>query len=124
MVKKKRGRSAAFMRSINPHFKKHHSHKRGLTTMAKRHRYSRRKSGFGGSIWGTLLGVGGFIVYESVISPIIPIAEPAKSVAELAVGAMLMNRGGIVGKVAKAAVVINAYQLMALYLRPMLGINQ
>jgi len=116
---KRKGRSAAFMRSINPHFKKHHAHKRGRTIMAKRHRSS-RKSSFGSGVWGTVIGVGGFIAYESFISPMIPLSEPSKSIAELAVGAMLMNRSGIIGKVAKTAVVINVYQLMALYLKPML----
>jgi len=86
--------------------------------MAKRGRRSyRRSSGGKSNLWGTALGVGGFILYEAAISPRIPLNGYAKNAAELALGAWASKKGGIIGNVGKAAVVLNLYQLMS----PMLG---
>jgi len=61
MVRKKRGRSAAFMRSINPHLK-HKRHIRrsskGGGYMARKKTYRRhRSSSIGGSqLWNSIIG--------------------------------------------------------------------
>jgi len=92
---------------------------RRLNMAKKRHHY--RKARTGGTLWGNILGVGGFVLYESLVSPKIPINEPIKSIAELGVGLWLSKKSGIVGNVGKAAVVINTYQLMNAYVAPRLA---
>jgi hypothetical protein len=108
--------------------KKHTSHKKhsrkvGVTYMAKRrrgHRRSSRKGGFGGSIWGKIVGVGGYIAFEAIAEPFIAnwIPNEYMDIAELGLGIWLSNKGGIVGDIAKAAVYINTYTLMKRYFAP------
>lgn len=104
------------------HYKKSKSNKYKGVKMAKKYRKSSKKSGFSGGVWGSILGVGLFaLVYEPFVSPMIPLSEPTKSIAELVVGVMFMNHSNnMVKNTARAAVVINAYQLMALYVKPMI----
>jgi len=118
MVKHKRkGRSAAFMRSINPHL--NHAHKRGHKKMARRKgkRTTSKTSKF--SFWASIVGVGLFIAYEAFVSPMLPLGEPVKSIVELGIGLMFVRKKGMIGDVARAAVYINAYQLLSLYVAPM-----
>lgn len=119
---KRRGRSAEFMRSINPHLKKRKifKHKHSINPMAKKRRsHSKRSSSF--NLWGTIAGVGGVIIWESLISPRIPINEPIKSLGELVFGVYLSKKGGIVGNVGKALVIVNAYHLMSMYVSPLIS---
>jgi hypothetical protein len=92
------------------------------TKMARRRRksYRRRKTGMTG-LMGTAVGVGGYILYESVIKPRIPLASTTKNLVELGAGVMLARRGGVIGKVAKTAVVINTYQLLSGFIGGGLG---
>lgn len=92
-------------------------------SMAKRgtRRRSTRRSSFGksligGGIWGQIIGVGGYIAYERYLSPRIPLTEPSKSLLELGVGLWLSKRSGTLGQIGKAAVVLNVYQLMSMYI--------
>ena len=80
--------------------------------MAKRKR-SRSKSHFAMSgITGTIVGVGGYIVYEAYLSPMIPLNATTKNVAELILGMYLAKRSGVLGNVGKAAVILNSYLLL------------
>ena len=127
MTKKHRGQSAAFMRSINPHLHKHH-HKKGGSISMVRHKYRRhhKGSGMGGSaLWKTVIGVGGYsLIWEPFVTPLITqytgLGSTTESVIELAIGAWFMRQKGVVGDVAKAAVVINSYKLMNGVVRPMI----
>lgn len=91
----------------------------GVRTMAKRRAYSRRKkTGYMAQARGlapTLLGVGGYIAYEAIISPRIPMNQNTRNIAELVAGALLMRKPGVVGHIARTAVIINSYQLMRAY---------
>jgi hypothetical protein len=126
--KKHRGQSAAFMRSINPHLHKARKHYKGGSSSMVRHRYKRHhsKSAFGGSaVWKTVVGVGGYtLVWEPFVAPLITqytgLSSTTESVVELAIGAYFMKNKGVIGDVAKAAVVINSYKLMSGVVRPMI----
>jgi hypothetical protein len=126
MAKKRRGRSAAFMRSINPHLRnKRNSRKliKGGNYMARKRHYRRStSSSMGGkAIWSSVIGVGAYsLVWEPFVAPMIPLSGTTESLVELALGAFLMKKRGIVGDVAKAAVVINSYKLMTTTVRPMI----
>lgn len=125
MVKKRRGRSAAFMRSINPHLRKHSRKiRKGGFNMAKRKHYRRHSStsSMGGkALWGSVIGVGVYsLVWEPFVTPMIPLSGTTESLVELGLGAFLMKKRGIVGDVAKSMVVINSYKLMSNVVRPMI----
>jgi hypothetical protein len=97
---------------------KHHS---SNFNMAKK-RHSRKYSkGSTSNLWGSMLGVGGVIVYKSLLSQYIPLSGNTKLFAELALGVWLSRKGGIIGNTAKALVIIDAYQLMGTYVAPMLS---
>ena len=72
------------------------------------------------SFWASIIGVGLFIAYEVFVSPMIPLNEPMKSIAELGLGLMFAKKKGFVGDIARASVVINTYQLMSLYVKPLI----
>lgn len=84
--------------------------------MARRKRVSRRASNGGTSnLMGTALGVGGYILFESYLEPKITSVignDLLLNAGELAVGLWLSRKGGVVGNIGKAAVVINAYQII------------
>lgn len=92
--------------------------------MAKRK--SRRKSfgkssGLSTGLIGTAAGVGGYILFESVIEPKIlamtNVTSPLMvNVAELVGGMYLAKKKGMLGNIGKAAVVINLYQILHPYL--------
>lgn len=96
------------------------THKGGYK-MVKRRRTTRRSSGiFSSAIVGTTLGVGGYILFEALLEP--KLAQFVGSglmlnVTELALGAYLAKKGGVIGNVGKAAVVINIYQILQPYLQ-------
>ena len=100
--------------------KKSH-HVKGVK-MAKRKHYSRKSGGFTSGVWGSIVGVGIFtLLYEPFVSPMVPLSEPTKSLVELGVGLVFMNnKNNMIKNTARAAVIINAYQLMALYVKPMI----
>jgi len=78
-----------------------------------------------GALGRAALGAGGYVLYETFLSPMIPVAGYAKNAVELAGGLFLSRRPGILGAVGRTAVVINSYQLikslMARYAAPGAG---
>jgi hypothetical protein len=130
MAKKRRGQSAAFMariRKLRGGSKKSSSIKpqKGGIKMAKRRVKRSRKygksSGVMGGIVGTGIGVGAYILFESMIEPkllaMANISNPMiVNAGELVLGMYLAKKGGVLGNVGKAAIVINLYQLLHPYL--------
>lgn len=85
--------------------------------MAKKRRSSRRYSRSSGNtnLMGTAVGVGAYILYEAMLEPKVAAVIGnglVLNVAELAAGAYLARKGGVLGNVGKAAVVINTYQIL------------
>lgn len=93
---------------------------RRLNKMAKKRSRSRGKS-IGGTngLMGTMVGVGAYILFEALIEPKIVGAIGnglLLNVAELAAGVYFARKGGFIGNTAKAAIVINSYQILQPYL--------
>lgn len=94
-------------------------------TMAKK-RISRKSNGLKGimgGIVGQVVGVGGYILFESYVEPkllqMANITDPLiVNIGELAIGAWLSRKSGVVGNIGKAAVYINTYQILNNYLIP------
>jgi len=84
-------------------------------TMARKKAYRRSKSASGvfGQLNKPLLGAGGVILYESLLSPMIPLQGTAKDMLELVGGLYLSKKQGFLGATGKSLVTINAYQLMS-----------
>lgn len=86
--------------------------------MAKRRKgyFRKSRSSLGGaSVMGTAIGVGAYILYESLLEPKIASVignGMILNVAELAAGVYLAHKSGIVGNIGKAAIVINTYQIL------------
>jgi hypothetical protein len=102
-------------------------HRRNFSMARKRRYHSRRSSGMGGnSIWGQVIGIGGYVLFEQYLEQYIPLSEPILSISELAVSYMLSKKSGIVGNFGKAGVYINAYQIMKLFANqlPSIGTNK
>jgi hypothetical protein len=83
---------------------------RRVSTMAKK-RYSTKRRSKGSAFPTELRGVIGAIAYESLISPMIPLNESAKSLVELGAGFMFRKKGGWIGSTAKTLLILNAFQL-------------
>ncbi len=109
-----------FRRGAKSHKTVVHS-KRGVV-MARKRRGSFKKGGmFGSGLMGNVLGVGGYVfLVETVAEPLLAQFIPNQylDIAELVAGAYFMNKGGIIGNIAKAAVTINTYSLMKKYVSP------
>lgn len=96
---------------------KHHAHR---SVMAKRRSRSRKSVGSTSSLVGSAVGVAAYILYEAAIEPKVASfigTGTVLNVVELAAGVWLSRKGGWMGNVGKAAVVINLYQLV----KPMFG---
>jgi hypothetical protein len=93
--------------------------RKGGYTMARKARKGGKKSGMFSGLMGKVAGVGGYVLFESVIEPMIPIQGDILDIVELGVGLYLSKKGGIIGEVGKTAVIINTYSLMRKYLAPM-----
>ena len=84
----------------------------------KRRTHHARRSYVGSSgtnIMGTAMGVGGYILYEALLEPKVASMIGGGlllNVGELAVGVWLSRKGGIVGNIGKAAIVLNSYQII------------
>ena len=130
MVAKRRGQSAAFMARIRKLRGKKKTAKRKPISikshrrlnMAKKRIVRRRKSSTGmKGITATAAGVGGYILFESMIEPkIIQMANITNpimvNVAELVAGMWASKKSGVLGQVGKAAIVVNVYQILHPYL--------
>lgn len=63
----------------------------------------------------TAVGVGGYILYEALLEPKVASVVGngmILNVAELVAGVWLSKKSGMLGNIGKAAVVINAYQII------------
>jgi len=107
-------------------YRNNHTRKsQGGLKMAKRTRARRssKRSGLMGNnnIMQTGLGVGAYILFETMVEPkILAMANIQNpliiNAAELLLGAYMAKKPGIMGSVGKAAVVINLYQILQPYL--------
>jgi len=126
---KRRGQSAAFMRSINPHLRHRKIYKRGSISlgMAKRRRSSRfsrkrsfrRTAGIGAKV--ILIGGLGYMAYKAFLAPKIPLSGIALGVTELAAGYYLSKRSGFVGDLGKVMFVVSGVSLLSSVALPALG---
>lgn len=121
MAKKRRGRSAAFMRSINPFLKK--KRKGGYNKVARRKKSYRRgrssKSSFtmpalvGAGVYGAVRGR-----LSAMIAPVtsrVPLGTVADEVALLAASYFVAKKtgSGFINSVAKGAAIVEASRLGA-----------
>ena len=111
--------SPAWQRKYNPRFKrkrKVYKQTSSRSSMAKRRSYTKKRRSYSRSssfnIWGSIVGVGGVMAFEMFVEPMIPINSTYLNLGEVALGAWLSRKGGVVGNVGKAMVYINAYQLL------------
>ena len=88
--------------------------------MARRTRRSSRRSSSSSSSLGGLgqqaLGIAGYIAFEKYVEPMVAgyIGNGMiLNLVELGAGVYFSKKGGIVGSIGKAAVVINMYQIIA-----------
>ena len=126
---KRRGQSAAFMARIRKLRGKKKtkrskipikSHRRLKMAKRKAVRRVKRRSGTTG-LMQTGLGIGGYILFESMIEPkIIQMANITNplvvNAVELMAGIYASKKSGVLGQVGKAAIVINLYQILHPYL--------
>ena len=96
--------------------------KRRVNKMARKRATRRRStsSSLTSGLMGTTLGVGGYILFEALLEP--KLAQYVGNglmlnLVELGAGAYLARKGGVVGSIGKAAVVINVYQILQPYLQ-------
>ena len=104
--------------------RKVYKHHRSNYSMAKKRRSYFRARGRSSSmsgVWGQMIGVGGYVLFENYIEPMIPLTEPVLTVGELALSYWMSKKGGIVGDVGKAGVYVNIYQLSKYLLNNTLG---
>lgn len=89
-------------------------YRKEVKIMAKKRRSGKRSGGLGlgNNLMGTAMGVGGYILYEAYLSPKIPIQQPMLNFVELAAGIWASRKGGIIGNVGKAAIILNVYQIL------------
>ena len=80
--------------------------------VAKRKSYRKSKSLLG-NLNTPLMGAGGVVLYESLISPMIPVQGVAKDMLELVGGLYLSKKRGFLGATGKSLVTINSYQLIS-----------
>lgn len=81
-------------------------------TMAKKRTYRKSSSMFG-SLNTPIMGAAGVVLYESLLSPMIPLQGTAKDLLEMVGGLYLSKKRGMLGATGKSLVVINSYQLIS-----------
>jgi len=129
MVKKRRGQSAAFMARIRKLRGKKKTTTRKSSSiksnrrlnMARKKVVRRRSSSGMKGIVATGAGVGGYILFESMVEPkLIQMANITNplivNAAELVTGIWAAKKPGVLGQVGKAAIVVNLYQILHPYL--------
>ena len=82
---------------------------------------SKKRSGFSSKlgVMAIILGVGGYIVFDAIVKPHLPISGILLSVAEIALGAWLStSRKPFLKTLGIAAIVINVFALMKTYVTP------
>ena len=123
----KKARAAKKRKSAPTRKKAKSSTKRRYTNMVKRKAPVRRRRKRAGNLSGLMatgVGIGGYILFESMIEPrlisMANITNPLMiNAAELMAGVYFSKKSGVIGRVGKAAVVVNLYQLLHPYLSGM-----
>jgi len=91
------------------------SHSRRTTRrsfpMARRRR-SRGRSKGSGFMTPEIKGVMGAVLYDSLVSPMIPLDENTKNLVELGAGYFLRNKSGWIGATGKTLFILNGYALL------------
>jgi hypothetical protein len=80
--------------------------------LAKKRTVRRRSNNFLGKLTPSLMGAGGVVLYESLLSPMIPLQGTSKDLLELVGGIYLSKKRGFLGATGKSLVAINSYQLI------------
>ena len=93
---------------------------RSVIKTAKVKTYRKKQSNILGRLNNPLLGAAGVVMYESLVSPMIPVQGIAKDMLELVAGLWMSKKQGIVGATGKSLVVLNSYQLISNLAKPML----
>lgn len=86
---------------------------RRVKYMAKKKYKSHKKQTMLGSLNSPIMGAAGVVLYESFLSPMIPLNGTAKDLVELMGGLYLSKKGGFLGATGKSLVVLNSYQLIS-----------
>jgi len=73
------------------------------------------------SLMSSFVGGLGYVAYESLVAPRIPINPLLKSFVEIGAGVYASRYKGVVGVVGRTAVFVNVYKLMRVYVAPMLN---
>ena len=128
LIKRLKKARAARGKKKAPKRKTQSSSKRRYTNMVKRkapvRRRRRKRAGNMSGLMATGVGIGGYILFESMIEPrlisMANITNPLMiNAAELMAGVYFSKKSGVIGRVGKAAVVVNLYQLLHPYLSGM-----
>jgi len=82
-------------------------------TMAKKRTYRRKQSSMFGKLNRPITGAAGVVLYESLISPMIPLQGTSKDLLELVGGLYLSRKKGMLGATGNSLLVINSYQLIS-----------
>ena len=82
-------------------------------TMAKKKKSYKKSSGMLGKLNRPLTGAVGVVMYESFLSPLIPLQGVAKDLLELSAGYYLSKKRGVIGATGQSLMVINSYQLLS-----------
>lgn len=90
----------------------------------KKKKRSGKKSGSRMGIWGTILGVGAYVLYEAIVRPMLPLGNISNTVlsfGEILLGLWIGKKGGILGNLGKAMVTLNAYVLVKTFIPVAVG---
>jgi hypothetical protein len=121
-----RGQSAEFMAKIRKMRKgakrKVYKVKSYVNSMARRKKSKHygRLIGKSQNIMNILAGSGAFLLYKIYLAPKVPLTSPMINVVELVAGYFLSKKKGIVGAIGNTAMIISAYELMIMYVAPIL----
>jgi hypothetical protein len=94
--------------------------KRSVSNMAKKKTYRKKSNNMFGKLNQPIMGGAGVVLYESFISPRIPLNGVAKDMLELAGGLYLSKKKGFLGATGKSLLTINSYQLISGLVAPQL----
>ena len=87
-------------------------------TRTKVRRMAKRKSSM---LTPEIKGIIGAVVYDSLLSPMIPLEENTKNLVELGAGFFMRKKTGWLGATAKTLLVLNGYQLLRSLIGDKLG---
>lgn len=88
------------------------SSRRSVRKVAKKKSYRKSAKSMFGALNTPIMGAAGVVLYEGIISPMIPLQGVAKNMLELVGGLWLSKKRGFAGATGKTLVVLNSYQLI------------